>query len=266
MLAIHAGKLGQYVKSDEAQPRQDTTRTEKGKQVQASGSGEQTLGIVPTIVGRPELTHDQEENLRCLKKAEGRAKRLKGMGHSVNNVISGEDHISAALIVFTQQDLTTVHRPHDDPLVIRLQIGSALVGRVLVDGGSSVDILFLNTFNNMGLDRSALRPTCQPLFAFDSTRVCPLGIITLDVRAAERCVNVDFIVVDCQSSFNVIMGRGWVHAIHGVASTLHQVLRCQSKDDTYTIDIKGDQASARKCFSAALKGVDASTSAAAGDG
>ncbi|PON71359.1 hypothetical protein PanWU01x14_074990 [Parasponia andersonii] len=62
MLAIHAGKLGQYVKSDEAQPRQDTTRAEKGKQVQASGSGEQTFRIVPTIMGRPELTHDQEEN------------------------------------------------------------------------------------------------------------------------------------------------------------------------------------------------------------
>ncbi|PON74416.1 hypothetical protein PanWU01x14_052480 [Parasponia andersonii] len=207
MLAIQAGKLGQYVKNDETQPRPDTTRTEKGKQVQASGSGEQTLRVVPTIVGRPELTHDQEENQRCLKKAEGRAKRWKGMGHSVNNVISGEDHISAAPIVFTQHDLTTVRRPHDDPLVIRLQIGSALVGRVLVDGGSSVDILFLNTFDNMGLDRSTLRPTCQPLFGFDSTRVCPLGIVTLDVCAAERCVNVDFIVVDCQSSFNVIMGR-----------------------------------------------------------
>ncbi|PON48671.1 hypothetical protein PanWU01x14_235480 [Parasponia andersonii] len=266
MLAVHAGKLGQYVKSDEAHPRQDAARTEKGKQVQTSGSGEQILRIVPTIVGKPELTHDQEENQKYLKRAEGRAKYLKGMGHSVNNVVSGEERTNAAPIIFTQQDLTTVRQPHDDPLVIKLQIGSALVGRVLVDGGRSIDILFLNTFDNMGLDRSALRPTCQPLFAFDSTRVCPLGIITLSVCAAERSMDVDFIVVDCQSSFNVIMGRGWIHAMHGVASTLHQVLRCQSKDGTYMIDIKGDQASARKCFSAALKGVDASASAAAGDG
>ncbi|PON67707.1 hypothetical protein PanWU01x14_101310 [Parasponia andersonii] len=265
MLAIHSGRLGQYVKNDETRPRPDTARAEKGKQSQASGSEEQTLRVVPTIVGRLDLTDDQEENQRRIKKAEGRAKRWKGMGHSVNNVMSEKDHINAAPIVFTRQDLTTVRRPHDDPLVIRLQIGSALVGRVLVDGGSSVDILFLTTFVSMGLDRSALRPTCQPLFAFDSTRVCPLGIITLDVRAAERCINVDFVVVDCQSSFNVIMGRGWIHAMHGVASTLHQVLRCQSEDGTYTIDIKGDQASARKCFSAALKGVDSGASAAAED-
>ncbi|PON31318.1 hypothetical protein PanWU01x14_370830 [Parasponia andersonii] len=44
MLAIHAGRLKQYVKTDEAQPRQDITRTEKGKQAQASGSGEEPTG------------------------------------------------------------------------------------------------------------------------------------------------------------------------------------------------------------------------------
>ncbi|PON31227.1 hypothetical protein PanWU01x14_371430 [Parasponia andersonii] len=127
------------------------------------------------------------------------------MGHSVNHLMSGESHTSTAPIIFTQQDLTTVHHPHDDPLVIKLQIGSALVGRVLVDSGS---ILFLSTFENMGLDRSALRPTCQPLFAFDSTRVYLLGVMTLNVCTAERCLDVDFVVIDCQSSFNVIMGKG----------------------------------------------------------
>ncbi|PON45345.1 hypothetical protein PanWU01x14_259560, partial [Parasponia andersonii] len=74
---------------------------------------------------RPELTHDQEENQKCVKRAEGRAKRLKGMGHTVNNVMSGEDRTNATPIVFTQQDLSTVRLPHDDPLVIKLQIGSA---------------------------------------------------------------------------------------------------------------------------------------------
>ncbi|PON75348.1 hypothetical protein PanWU01x14_043150 [Parasponia andersonii] len=143
------------------------------------------------------------------------------MGHAVNHLRVGESCAFTAPIAFTQQDLTTVCLPHDDPLVIKLQIDSALVKRVLIDGGSSIDILFLSTFENMGLNRNALRPTCQPLFAFDSTKVSPLGIVTLKVCAAERCLDVDFIVIDCPSSFNVIMGRGWIHAIHGVASTLH---------------------------------------------
>ena len=35
--------------------------------------------------------------------------------------------------------------------------------------------------------------------------------------------------------------------MHGVVSTLHQVMRCQSPDEQYTIDIRGDQSQARKC-------------------
>ncbi|PON77033.1 hypothetical protein PanWU01x14_030420, partial [Parasponia andersonii] len=144
------------------------------------------------------------------------------MGHSINNLRIGESCASTAPIAFTQQDLTTVRLPHDDPLVIKLQIDSALVGRVLIDGRSSVNILFLSTFENMGLNQNALRPTCQPLFTFDCTKVSPLGIVTLKVCAVERCLDVDFVVIDCPSSFNVIMGRGWIHAMYGVASTLHQ--------------------------------------------
>ncbi|PON70016.1 hypothetical protein PanWU01x14_084800, partial [Parasponia andersonii] len=37
MVAIHAGKLKQYVKTSRIQPREDSTRPEKGKRTQASG-------------------------------------------------------------------------------------------------------------------------------------------------------------------------------------------------------------------------------------
>ena len=51
---------------------------------------------------------------------------------------------------------------------------------------------------------------------------------------------VKFFVVDTQSTVNAIMGREWIHSIKGVMSTLHQVLRCQSLDGAYTINIRGD--------------------------
>ncbi|PON66269.1 hypothetical protein PanWU01x14_111340, partial [Parasponia andersonii] len=110
------------------------------------------------------------------------------MGHSVDHMMTGESYASAAPIAFTQQDLTTVHLPHDDLLVIKLQIDSVLIGRVLVDSGSSVDVLFFSAFESMGLNRNALRLTCQLLFVFNNTRVNPLGIVTLKVCAAERCL------------------------------------------------------------------------------
>lgn len=102
MMAIHAGRLKPYVKTSETQPLEDVTRPEKGKQTQASGSGEQTLRIVLTIVGGPEPTQDQEEKEKCLKRAERRVKRLRGIGHFINHLMLGESRTSAAPIVFTQ--------------------------------------------------------------------------------------------------------------------------------------------------------------------
>ncbi|PON31595.1 hypothetical protein PanWU01x14_368670, partial [Parasponia andersonii] len=94
MMAIHAGRLKQYVKTGGTQPQEDISRPDKGKQTQASGSGEQTLRIVPTIVGRPKPTQDQEENEKCLKRVEGRVKRLRGIGHSINHLMMGESRAS----------------------------------------------------------------------------------------------------------------------------------------------------------------------------
>ena len=68
---------------------------------------------------------------------EERVKRLRSLGHSVNYVSAQEEFYPAAPIPFTEQDLHTIRLPYQDPLVIKLQVDKAILGRVLVDGGSS---------------------------------------------------------------------------------------------------------------------------------
>ena len=78
----------------------------------------------------------------------------------------------------------------------------------------------------MGLDEQMLVPTKSLLVAFDGTRVFPKGITYLMVHAAERTLPVNFLVIESRYVFNAIMGQGWIHAMHGVVLTLHQVMRC----------------------------------------
>jgi len=66
-------------------------------------------------------------------------------------------------ISFTQADLRLQHYPHNDPLVIRANIDKNSVhfagndvGRILVDNGSSVDILVWQCFVTMGFTEKAL--------------------------------------------------------------------------------------------------------------
>ena len=60
--------------------------------------------------------------------------------------------------------------------------------------------------------------------------------------------------MDTPSTINVIMGRELIYAIKGVVSTLHQVMRCQSLNGLYTIDIKGDQSQSNICYSFECQG------------
>lgn len=166
----------------------------------------------------------------------------------VNTISGGQFSREAVPIIFTEQDLEKVDIPHTNPLIIKLRIGNNLVSRVLIDGGSSSDILFWDTFRMMGLKKEEILPIKTSLHAFNGAEVKPLGMVVLPVYAADRVIMVKFLVVDTPSAMNVIMRREWIHAVRGIVSTLHQVMRCQSPDGLYTIDIKGDQSQNRRCY------------------
>ena len=75
----------------------------------------------------------------------------------------------------------------------------------------------------------------------------------MPIYAADWVIDVKFLVVDTPLAMNVIMGKEWIHAVKGVVSTLHQMIRCQSLDGLYTIDIKGDQSQKKKKDAEMLK-------------
>ncbi|XP_062118774.1 uncharacterized protein LOC133832448 [Humulus lupulus] len=142
---------------------------------------------------------------------EERVKRYKSLGHMVNLITSEDRSYPASAITFTDDDLKGVHLPHDDPLVISLQVDHCQLGRVLIDGGSGVDILFWEAFQKMGLEENQIRPSTTPILGFNSQRVYPKGVVRLTVVAAERALLVDFLIIDSTTSYNAIMGRNWIH-------------------------------------------------------
>ena len=57
--------------------------------------------------------------------------------------------------------------------------------RVLVDNGSSADILYYPVLQQMRIDKERLIPTNAPLVGFGGTRVFPLGAVTLSVMVGD---------------------------------------------------------------------------------
>ena len=88
-------------------------------------------------------------------------------------------------IRFSEEDVRRLHHPHDDALVVSIRIEDYNMHRVLIDNGSSVDILYYLVFQQMGIGSEWLVPTNAPLVGFGGTRVLPLGAVTLSVMVED---------------------------------------------------------------------------------
>jgi hypothetical protein len=70
---------------------------------------------------------------------------------------------SEFLIVFDRRDqLNIISHPRAYPLVIEPVVGSKRLTKVLMEGGSDLNIMYIETFNRLGITRSALRLSTSP--------------------------------------------------------------------------------------------------------
>ncbi|XXG54223.1 hypothetical protein AAC387_Pa03g2164 [Persea americana] len=125
------------------------------------------------------------------------------------------------------------------------------VQRALVDPGSSSEVLYYDCFKKLGLKDEDLQAARTPLVSFSSKPVYPKGKISLRVQVGGACRQVDFLVVDVPSPYNVIMGRTWLHSMEAVPSTRHQKLKFPLENQsgrTEVITVRGDQHMARQCL------------------
>ena len=155
---------------------------------------------------------------------------------------------------FNEGDARGVKQPHNDPLVIMLNREGFNTKRILMDNGSSVDIIYLSAFQQLKLDPRRLRPFDSPLVSLSRDRVYPRGIVTLTVTVGTYPVyltrQLGFLVVDFPSSYNVIIGRPMLNKWKAATSTY--CLKVKFPIDNGVGKIKGDQVLARECYQAVL--------------
>ena len=61
--------------------------------------------------------------------------------------------IENPIIGFSEEDARRLHHPYDDALVVSIRVGDYNTHQVLVDNGSSVDILYYPAFQQMRIDK-----------------------------------------------------------------------------------------------------------------
>ncbi|KAK3025049.1 hypothetical protein RJ639_044800 [Escallonia herrerae] len=91
-------------------------------------------------------------------------------------------------------DIKDVKTPHDDPLVITIKAGNFDVKRVLVDNGSSAEVLFYDAFKKMNISTDRLRKMDTPLYGFYNQPVTVKGIIALPVAICTPPMQANFML------------------------------------------------------------------------
>ena len=111
------------------------------------------------------------------------------------------------VLSFSNADKQGTIQPYNDALVVTLRIGGYDVKRVMVDQGSTAEIMYPDLYKGLGLKPEDLMTYNSPLVSFEGKMVVPKGQIRLLVQAGTDVVEVDFIVIDAFSSYTAIMGR-----------------------------------------------------------
>ncbi|GAA0161699.1 hypothetical protein LIER_17953 [Lithospermum erythrorhizon] len=97
---------------------------------------------------------------------------------------------------------------------------------MLVDTGSSVDVLYLNTFDKLRIPQSPIKPLHTPLTGFTGHTIEAVGEVTLDFSVGSgtriSTIEAQFTVVNLEdSSYNSLIGHPILTALYVILSTVH---------------------------------------------
>ncbi|XP_024006114.1 uncharacterized protein LOC112082819 [Eutrema salsugineum] len=137
-------------------------------------------------------------------------------------------------VVFLESETFDLDKPHDDALVVRLDVGGCELSRIMIDTGSSDDVLFYNAYKQMDFSDDTLCGTRSPLTGFAGETTYSMGTITLLVVACGVQQLTVFEVVDRSAPYNAILGRPWLYNMRAVPSTYHQCVKFPTAEGVKT--------------------------------
>ncbi|KAK3042624.1 hypothetical protein RJ639_000876 [Escallonia herrerae] len=162
---------------------------------------------------------------------------------------------SAPTISFGDDDVGDTKTPHDYPLVVTLRAGNFDMKRILVDNGSSTEVLFYEAFQKMNIPSGRLQKIDTPLYGFSNHPVVCERIIALPVSvgapSTQAQLMLDFVVVRVPSAYNAILGQTVLNQLRAVVSTYHMKMKFPTKKRVG--EVKGDQVVARQCYMASCQ-------------
>ena len=131
----------------------------------------------------------------------------------------------AICIVFSDDDLPLEGLDHTHPLYITVGCSSHRVPSVLLDNGSTLNVCPLATTIALGYASLDFGPSTQMVRAYDSTKREVMGTLIIELLIGLATFPTLFQVLSIPTSFNLLLGRPWIHKVGAIPSFLHQKVK-----------------------------------------
>ncbi|XP_074306208.1 uncharacterized protein LOC141641449 [Silene latifolia] len=127
------------------------------------------------------------------------------------------------MVTFDETDAGNEAEQHHSALTITYR--NCTVQKVLVDTGSSVNLIMFETLKVMGFDKENLIKKSVPLVGFSCETAHSVGEITIPTYIEGVNKLVRYLVIEGPPTYNVILRRPWLHQMKAIPSTYYQCLK-----------------------------------------
>jgi len=105
------------------------------------------------------------------------------------------------------------------------------VSRIQVDLGSALSIMPRRVMQHFGIPTHRLSATQTTIYGFNANDMHPMGKIKLRYHSGDLKSEVTCFAIDADTSYNLLLGRPWIHRNAIIPSTLHQVMKYVGRDE-----------------------------------
>ncbi|KAL0340376.1 UNVERIFIED_CONTAM: hypothetical protein Sradi_4554400 [Sesamum radiatum] len=150
---IQRGYLKEYINEGPSRQPQDLTSAQT-----RNIDNLPTAGVIAVISGGPTGGDSANARKALVRATRGNHWQAPIQVYNVNSEKQEE-------ISFNSQDMDPMRNQNNDALVISATLANFLVKKVLVDSGSSANIIFYDAFVQLGIDNAQFRKVNSPLTA-----------------------------------------------------------------------------------------------------
>ncbi|RDY06722.1 hypothetical protein CR513_09248, partial [Mucuna pruriens] len=150
---------------------------------------------------------------------------MKKALNSSNSLVKVLNEVHVDKNISLDKKISMEGRGHNRALNISVKCLGHLLTRVLVDNGSSLNVMPKVTLEKFPYDKTKVKSSAIIVRSFDGSKREVMGELKIPIHIGPFEFQISFQIMDIKHAYNCLLGRPWIHAFGAIPSSLHQKLK-----------------------------------------